>query len=295
MTQRKLLLTIALVIAVLTGSPQKSASLAAAESLDLNTFLNQDLRKADSNHVANLVRFLDAQGTNTHKRWFPQPWFVWKLEDKSVKGCFVVFEGQPIFMTPGTSSAVVHLFDPGAKHLTSSAFSTGWRIDLKTASFIEEPSLGAQVIELRTEPTRPTQNIPRRQIYGLVGHRVALIRLEGSQGELFRNTYIYPNQTIGPPPPPRTADQWEAALKSNNYIETLEALMWLGGRHLDTSDVSDMRLVSGVSHENVRDARLFAEVWQRQSVQKVLDSLAESKINWISAAAKLAKGKDTRP
>jgi hypothetical protein len=271
-------------------------SFMAAEALDLNAFLKQDLRKAESNHVGNLVHFLNTQTTNSHSQWHsPRPWFVWKLEGKSIKGRFVVFEGQPIFVIPGTSSAAVHVFDSAARHLTSCTFATGWRIDLKTASLAEETSLRAEVIEVRTEPTRQTQNIPRRQVYGFIGSRVALIRLEGSQGEIFRNTYIYPNQTIGPSPPTRTPDQWEAALKSGDYIETLEALMWLGGRHLDVSDDFSMRMVHDVIHEDVTEARLFAAAWQRQGVQKALDSLVESKIKWVSEAAKLAKHKDTSP
>lgn len=275
-----------------------SASITAAEPLDLSTFLNQDLRMADSNRVRNLVHFLDMQGTNSpsRKQWSsPQPWFVWKLENRSAKGSFVVFEGQPIFMIPGTSSAVVHVFDLAARHLTSCTFSTGWRTDLKTASLIKEPTLGTEVIEVRTEEMRPTQNIPRRQIYGFIGSRVGLIRLEGSKGEIFRNTYIYPNQTIGPPPPTRSPDQWEAALKSDDYAEALEALMWLGGRHLDASDDFSMRMVKDVVHEDPTTARLFAAVWQRQSVQDALDLLVESKNKWISQAAKLAKKKDTSP
>lgn len=266
----------------------------AAEPLDLSTFLSQDLRRADSNRVDNLVHFLALAGheSDSRNQWFsPQPWFVWKLENKR----FVIFEGQPIFTIPGGSSAAVHVFDPAARHLTSCTFSTGWRIDLKTASLIKEPSLDTEVIEARTEPTRTTQNIPRRQIYGFVGSRVALIRLEGSKGEIFRNTYIYPNQTIGPPPPTRTPDQWEAALNSDDVIETLEALMWLGGRHLDSSDDSSMRMVHEVVHEDVTAARLFAAVWQRQNVQKALDLLVESKNKWVSEAGKLAKKKDTSP
>jgi hypothetical protein len=273
-----------------------SASLMAAETLDLNAFLKEDLRYANSNHVGNLVHYLDTQSTNSHTEWHsPQPWFVWRLEGKTARGCFVVLEGQPIFMIPGTSSAAVHVFDARARHLSSCTFSTGWRIDLKTASLAEETSLGAEVIELHTEPTRQTQNIPRRQIYGFDGSRVALIRLEGSHGEIFRNTYIYPNHTIGPSPPTRTPDQWEAALESGDYIETLEALMWLGGRHLDASDDFSMRMVHDVVHEDVSQARLFAEVWQRQSVQNALDSLVGSKIKWVSEAAKLARQKDTSP
>jgi hypothetical protein len=121
---------------------------------------------------------------------------------------------------------------------------------------------------------------------------LALIRLEGSRGEIFRNTFIYPNQTIGPSPPTRTPDQWEAALKSDDYVEMLEALMWLGGRHLDASDDFSMKMVRDVVHEDFNEAKIFTTVWNRKSVQRVLDLLVESKIKWVSEAAALAKIKD---
>ena len=168
-------------------------------------------------------------------------------------------------------------------------------MDLRTARLLEEPSLRAEVIEACTEPTRQTQNIPRRQFYGLVDARVALIRLEGSKREVFRNTYIYPNQMIGQAPPARTPEEWEAALKSTDYVMVLDALVWLGGRHLDASDDFSMRMVRGGSHEDIRDAKFFSAVWQRAGVQKVLNELASSKVQWVSEAAVLAKTKDTHP
>jgi hypothetical protein len=271
------------------------ACLTAAEPLDLNAFLNQDLRGTHSNRVASLVRFLDSQNTSSRterQSLSPQPWFVWKLRSSAA---FVVFEGQPIYSIPGTSSAAVHIFDSAARHLTSCTFSTGWRMELKTARLLEVPPLPAEVIEARTEPTRRTQHTPRRQFYGLIDSRLALIRLEGSKGDAFRNTYIYPNQMIGPAPPARTPDEWEAALKSNDYMVVLETLIWLGGRHLDASDDFSMRLVRDVSHEDVRDAKLFATVWQRGGVHKALDVLTSSKVQWVSEAAALAKTKDTSP
>jgi hypothetical protein len=160
---------------------------------------------------------------------------------------------------------------------------------------VEEPSLGADIIEAFTEPTRQTQNIPRRQFYGLAGSRVALIRLEGAKGGLFRNTYIYPNQMIGPMPPRRVPEEWEAALKSDDRVAVLEALVWLGGRHLDASDEFSLRMVGGVSHEEISDAELFAAVWQRPGIQAALDLLVRSSAPWVREAATLAKTKDTHP
>lgn len=274
------------------------ASLITAAPVDLGTFANQDLRNADSNRVSRLVRFLDSQNTNSaapRERFGPQPWFVWKLRSATATPQFLVFEGQPIFSIPGTSSAAVHVFDAAERHLSSCAFSTGWRMDLKTARLVKEPSIGTELIEAFTEPTRQTQKIPRQQFYGLAGSRLALVRLEGATGELFRNTYIYPNQMIGPLPPRRTPEEWEAALKSDDPVVVLEALVWLAGRHLDASDAFSMRMVGGVSHEDVADANLFASVWQRPGVQQAFERLVRSPTPWVSEAAKLARTKDAHP
>ena len=72
----------------------------------------------------------------------------------------------------------------------------------------------------------------------------------------------------------------------------LEALMWLGGRHLDASDDFSMKMVRDVVHEDFNEAKIFTTVWNRKSVQRVLDLLVESKIKWVSEAAALAKIKD---
>jgi hypothetical protein len=275
-----------------------SLSLVAAEKLNLNSFANQDLRKADSNRVASLVGFLDSQRTNSgnpREPFAPHPWFVWKLRKPTAAPQFLVFEGQPMFSIPGSSSAAVHVFDVAGRQVSSCTFPTGWRMDLKTARLAEELSLGQEVIEACTEPTRRTQNIPRHQFYGLTGSRIALVRLEGSKGEVFRNTYIYDSQMIGPLPPKRTPEQWEAALKSDDQIMVLETLVWLGGRHLDATDEFSMRMVHGVTHEDVSDANLFASVWRRPGVQKELNRLVKSPILWVSEEATLAKTKDTHP
>jgi hypothetical protein len=173
-------------------------SAVAAEALDLNTFLGRDLRKTNSTHVGNLAQFLETQSRIAHsgrKILSPQPWFVWKSNISSIKDHFVVFEGQPLLATPSTSLATVHVFDATARHLSSCTFSTGWRLELKSASFVKSPSLRTRTIEVRCEPERPKSIRSVRQIYGFVGARLTLIRLEGPKGKIRRNTYIYPNQT----------------------------------------------------------------------------------------------------
>ena len=270
-----------------------------AEPINLSAFEGKDLHQEDDAHIDQLKGFLDDRlggqvlstyyhGEVRHR----EPWFVWKMDKGPQSGCFIVFEGHRPIMVPSTVPVVIHLFDAEQKRLGSWAFNAGWRSELHTAKLVKVPLIEANLVQLRADAIYLPRGGFQSQTYGFVDSRLALIRLEGAKGEILRNRYIYPNQVVGPPLPIRTAEQWEIALASRNAIEVLEVLVWLGGRHLAASDDFEMRMASEVAHEALNEAKLFAEVWQRKSVQKALERLSQSEIKWIKEAAKLAKIRD---
>src|SRR5262245_52797564 len=73
----------------------------------------------------------------------PTPWYVWKFSTATNEARYVVFSGQHIFMIPGTSSASVHLVSQSGADIGSWGFSTGWRIDIKSASMSFDDKLQA--------------------------------------------------------------------------------------------------------------------------------------------------------
>jgi hypothetical protein len=275
-----------------SSTPPTTVPIAVADP-DLNSYLNQDLRNAASERTRTLTEFLDAQDAiSRDERRVSlgplRPWFVWVLHTGFSNTHFAVFEGRSLRMIPDDSGATVHLFDSAQKYLYSNEFSVGWRMELDTTNLILEPSVGQEIIEVLVKPTRERQKVPGRELFGFIGMRLALIRLETSADEIYRNIYLYPNLTIGPPVPNRSASQCEASLKSDNPVEVLETLAWLNGTHLDISKAMP-QFVQEVEHESDYDASLFAAVWQRPGVQTALDELAQSKIEWIRQAAVLAK------
>jgi hypothetical protein len=108
---------------------------------------------------------------------------------------FVLVTGQPLFMIPGESRVRIHIFDMKGRHLSSKAFSTGWRIDLKGARIIEGAGSCTSQIEISTHLAIGGADISR-QVYELIGNEVVLVRLEDSCGRILRN--VYDGHQIGP-------------------------------------------------------------------------------------------------
>ena len=60
--------------------------------------------------------------------------------------------------------------------------------------------------------------------------RTFLVYME-LNGKFTRNDYLYTDFAVGPLLSQRTADDWEAALNSDDTAEVTSALIWLGGLH----------------------------------------------------------------
>jgi hypothetical protein len=274
---------------VLAGCCYSEPSVPAASPAEkrdppLAAYVNADLRKLKEGLKADLTKALagilpEKYGPDAP---FPfKPWFVWRNPAAREKNEFIVFQGRPIFMIPGTSSAAVHFIDASGKLLNSVAFSTGWRIDLESAQMVHEPLVKGDVIEVRSSPVINGNDIVR-QVYGVIGRRVALLRLEDSHGKLIANFYHAPNHTIGPDVPKRSTAEWEQALASTKLMIVLEALAWLGGHHRDDLSPTDVYI------EDLETAKLVAAVRQRPGVRKRLDRLTRSENTWLQQAAKMA-------
>jgi hypothetical protein len=267
-------------------SPTPADALVQQSKPPLATYVNLDLRKLEEGPKAELAKLLAATLPEKYRAegpWAFEPWFVWRSESANGQNGFILFQGLHIFVIPGQSHAAVHLLDDSGKLLHSVDFSTGWRIDIDSASLQHEPTLKGQIIAVRSSPVINGREVSR-QVYGVINNRVALLWLEDSGEKLLSNIYHAPNHTIGPDVPKRTAEEWEQALASVQPTVVLEALTWLGGDH--RRDLS--ATPQNVSIEDLEAAKLVAAVRQRPGVRKALGELSRSANERIHQAAKVA-------
>jgi hypothetical protein len=134
-----------------------------------------------------------------------------------------------------------------------------------------------------------------------------LVRLERKDGKPLRNGYGCPNPSVGPPAPSKTAEAWARSLASEDKVEVLEALMWLGGwrktvewlkeeqeqeRHFEAEHPETKGGPSSATLDTcpgaLEDAALYAEVRARADVKARLEELSKSDDAWVRQAAELA-------
>ena len=252
------------------------------------------LDKEDSNKIRALVDKILPTGKNSKslESNFWRPWFLWRVSFSSEQSIYVLLEGQQIVTIPGQSEARVHFLSADGNHIRTSEFSTGWRIALKDARIIRKTAVGYPMIEISTQPDINGREI-HRQYYALKGTEIFLVRLETAEGKIVRNDYTAPNLTVGPYVPRRSPQMWKDALASNDLAEVLQALIWLGGRHVDTqrgSPFTQLGEAAGmkVAVEDIKDAKLAESVRSNREVRKILAGLAKSEKRWILEAAELA-------
>ena len=123
------------------------------------------------------------------------PYCLGRFDRPGDSSRFVLVMGQPLFIIPGESRVRIHIFDMKGRHLSSTAFSTGWRINLKGARIIANAGSGSSQIEISTQLVIGGRDISR-QVYGLIGNEVVLLSLQDSTGRMLR--HAYDGHQIGP-------------------------------------------------------------------------------------------------
>jgi hypothetical protein len=222
---------------------------------------------------------------------FPiESWYLWKTRDQQGTDRLILFQGMHLWMIPGESMAFVFVMSTNGNLLTECKFSTGWRINIDDAQWLEDVGHSFPCLLVRSSPSINGADITS-QYYALLDDSWALVRLEDSTGAFVIVNYHNPNHTIGPDPPKRTPEQWELALHSSNPAEILRTLVWLGGGHSDPPipDAEDI----GV--EKFEDASLARNVRARPNVRTAVEALTRSNDSWVrEAAANALEGINSR-
>lgn len=258
-----------------------------SESSALEEYLDQDLRSLSEQQHKELIDLLKSILSLSDRKikilanragdWrCCGPWYLWKRDGSSG---FLLFWGHRIMSVPGESSASIYLLDEKCRVVSTNRFRTAYRGDIRAASYKETPCCSGKVVRIETAPV--IGGAPSATLFiGIEDQRPALIRFENKNGTVGQNKYYAPNWTVGPPVPTRSPDKWAAVLKHGSAIEILEALVWLGGDHLDPSE----RRKNSIE-ESPEDLSRYLQTIQSESVVKKLQSLANSTNSWISQAA----------
>jgi hypothetical protein len=182
---------------------------------------------------------------------------------------------------PDGSSACIQLFDGTGRRIAVWSFYTGWRTDLVSASFQYSPRTKSQMIVLHTVPVMNGGWQIGNEYFALRNDHLALIRIETANGESLQNEYVHANSEIGVVPEAHTEEDWAKMLESNDIIEMLSALVFLGGRHIAPADDPD---APGKSQY----AGLFEQLLANPRIREAIEQLAKSHDEWVRQAAMLA-------
>jgi hypothetical protein len=193
----------------------------------------------------------------------------------------VLFQATPLWCIPGGSSAHIFVFDIEGHLLTKCNFSTGWRITIEDARWQEDSGHGFACLVVYSAPSINGADITS-QYYALLEDTFALVRMEDRAGKSVRVNYHNPNHTIGPSVPERTAEEWEATMRSSDRAEVLRTLVWLGGAHSDPP----LRL-EGV--ERFEDASRALQARARPGLRLAVEALISSEDRWVVEAAQQAR------
>ena len=220
------------------------------------------------------------KATNENRFFAPVPWHVWKVNTPEVR--YVVFSGQHIYMIPGTSSASILLLSATGAEIGSWSFSTGWRIDIQSASISFDDKLQAQVITISTAPVINGRDVAK-QYFAFVDDKLYFIRMEDRKGKLIRNHYLSPNLTLGGDLPAKDVASWSALLESGKLPLRLAALTYLSGTHMNPD-----RPRTEVTSESVEDAKVARAFREAISTKKRIADYRQSDYGWLKEAADLA-------
>lgn len=187
---------------------------------------------------------------------------------------------------PGVSWLAVHLFDAQWQQTQVVNFPTGYRIALfdvwvERVDALPDPVI---VVRLGSIGSFGDYTYRQRQYYAVRDGRVLLLRVEDEGGGATTGSFAASHPWTGPKVVERTAEQWHARLASKDAAECLEALTWLAGLHLSSSEERE----PNVSNESVEDSRRWEAALAHAPTRALLQELAKSPQRWIREGAELA-------
>jgi hypothetical protein len=203
------------------------------------------------------------------------PWRLWKHHQINGTQTLILFE-VGVGERPGR--AAIRFLDMTGQQIAAVPLYAGWKANVDEGVYLHDPTFGALIV-VHTIPA-PNAKPLRRQTYAICGNRLALLRLEDANGAALRNAYAHPLWRNGPPPPRRSAVEWEQILNDGDPTQSLEALTWLAGNHKE--EIGDPTFPGA---EDAEDVRRVQEVRRLPGVRAAVQRLAEAGHPWVREAA----------
>jgi hypothetical protein len=222
-----------------------------------------------------------------------RPWYVWMFTNQKKEARYVVFSGKRMGFCPNQSEASVILLSSAGEELGRWNFSTGWRIELKSAHLNYDERLQAQRISIETEPVKPNGRDITKQYFAIVNDSLYFVRMENSDGSLKRNIYEGPGEAFGGSLPAKTVSEWTSLLESPHTALRLAALTYVAGAHKDPNHPDRWgnvqrqgQLVEGF--ESVEDRTIARDFRLAEFTKKCIEEYRHSQNVWLKEAAELA-------
>lgn len=185
---------------------------------------------------------------------------------------YILVEEAPLRMIPGNSWLRVHVFDTAGRLLNEQEFNAGYRLSLSSIQIRRIEAINSEGLIAQGLPVFGGHFLS--QYYVLSGNQTALVYLE-FDGQHDTNDYQNSRMTIGPQIQ-HSVDEWEKALHSDDDVEVLTALLWLGGHHWEGEPAP--------YDEDKGEAEKVSVLLSREQVRKRLFELSQSENFWIKAA-----------
>ncbi|HZE99750.1 MAG TPA: hypothetical protein VE981_22275 [Planctomycetota bacterium] len=250
--------------------------------LCLNRFPHNDMPSGTLQALANELIPDRRDNWNFYDFYMPH----WALGFKGEEGWrHIVVEGPMSGNVPGSPVYLFRLFDTqGALHGT---MGIGIGLGGRTANSVitvHDADLGRNLIAVEVGPElRRVAECEERHYYALQMDTLVLVRVEDPHGQPLRNRYAFDSNVIGPPLQRRKPEEWMEALRSKDLATVLNALVWLGGKHVSPKDGDH-----GSGMESRSDALLPDEMRRDPDVRMLLEKYKLSEHRWLREEAELA-------
>lgn len=231
-------------------------------------------------------KLLDLVSNNYSSLWYlPDPLtdpdqtgFVWQFSERS-KSTFLVYLCTDGPVTPSASSGWTFILNQQGKILDHAKFDLGWRMYPKAAQFVKVNWLSSQVIVQEMVPEVHGDG-PRKVFIAFDQTEPVLVRIEDENGKLYRMNHFASNWIVGPLIRNRSKIRLLNALNGKNEARRLEALIWMGGRHIEEDRGSPDR-------QKGEDFELVQRLLKDADVRAELLRLRGDKNSYVRELAKL--------
>lgn len=257
--------------------------MSAAPWRGLDDFTGKDLRKLDKATDERLYESLKPifPKFQSFGSWGPRPWALAKFDNGREPLRWVCFEVDTTLPHPGTTRLKLHTWNAATRKVRVSEFTTGCRVYVKGFALKKRSISDGLLLELETGYGGPEKPVGR-QVYARLGDEWVLIRVEW-EGKAGPPKYAWRPSRAGPEYRPFELPSVLDSLDSDNAVEQLLALTWLGAFHQVRRDPAEWRYGQAQG-----DVDFVEAARSHPGIRARVEALTKSSEPWVAEAAALA-------